>query len=72
MHYWNVKHIVSEYTCPVQMMSQVMAELSAADIFNADRQDIAELEEYCALVHQICRSARLFQNQTIKNALRRL
>lgn len=72
MRYWEVQRVVAEYSCPVQMMSNVMAELSAADVFNAERQDIAELEDYCRIVGQICRSARLFQNQTLKRAFERI
>lgn len=72
MNYWKVQVMVSEYTCPVKVTSGVLAELSATDVFNAKRESIAELEEYCAIVQQLCRSARLFQNQTVRSALQRL
>ena len=35
MRYWNVQRIVREYVCPVQMVTQILGEMSAPDIFKA-------------------------------------
>ena len=44
MRYWNVQRIVREYVCPVRMVTQILGEMSAPDIFKARNTDIRELE----------------------------
>ena len=57
MRYWNAQRIVREYVCPVQMVTQILGELSAPDIFKARNADIRELKEICDIGSEIC-SAR--------------
>lgn len=54
MRYWNVQRIVREYTCPVQMATQLLGEMSAPDIFKARNRDIQELKEVCEIIAEIC------------------
>ena len=54
MRYWNVQRIVREYVCPVQMVTQILGEMSAPDIFKARNSDIRELKEVCEIIAEIC------------------
>lgn len=72
MRYWHVQTVVSEYSCPVQMVSEILGEITATDIFRAKREDIAELEEFCAIVQRVCREAKDAQVKKIKTSLERL
>jgi len=71
MKYWNIQTIVTEYTCPVQMVAEVMGELTAPDIFNAKREDIDELEKFCAIVQHVCKVAKESQIKALKARFRR-
>ena len=54
MRYWNVQRIVREYVCPVRMVTQILGEMSAPDIFKARNTDIRELKEVCEIIAEIC------------------
>lgn len=54
MRYWNVQRITREYVCPVQMVTQILGEVSAPDIFRARNADIRELKEICEIIAEIC------------------
>ena len=41
--------IVREYVCPVQMVTQILGEMSAPDIFKARNSDIRELKRSAKL-----------------------
>ena len=53
MRYWNVQRIVREYVCPVRMVTQILGEMSAPDIFKARNTDIRELKEVCEIIAEI-------------------
>lgn len=57
MRYWNVQIITREYVCPVRMVTQILGEITAPDIFKARNADISELKEACEIIAEIC-SAR--------------
>lgn len=54
MRYWNVQRITKEYVCPVQMVTQILGEMTAPDIFRARNADISELKEVCEIIAEIC------------------
>jgi len=66
MKYWNVQNIVHEYVCPVQMVTQVIGEMTAPDIFNANREDVRELQEACEIVAQVCRARQEIELKNLK------
>lgn len=72
MRYWHVQTVVSEYSCPVQMLSEILGEITATDIFKAKREDVSELEEYCAIVQKVCREAKNSQMKKLKLNLERI
>lgn len=69
MNYWKAKTIVSEYVCPVQMIAQLLNELSAPDIFNAKREDVHELKELCDIVSEVCQASKTVQIQNLRRYL---
>lgn len=59
MDHWNIQSIVRCYDSPVDMVRQVMEELSAYDLFNAKTSYIDDLERTCRSTAELCRLARL-------------
>jgi len=72
MKYWNVQTIVKEYTCPARMVADIMGELTAPDIFRANREDVDELERHCTIVQHVCKVAKECQIKALKAGLRRI
>lgn len=66
MRYWHVQTVVSEYSCPVQMVSEILGEITATDIFKANFEDIRDLEEYCGIVQRVCKDARFSKLKKLK------
>jgi len=64
MKYWNIQTIVAEYVCPVQMVTRILGEMTAPDVFTAKREDVRELQEACEVIAQVC-AAR--QSVELKN-----
>ena len=60
MRYWNVQRIVREYVCPVRMVTQILGEMSAPDIFKARNTDIRELKEVCEIIAKYVQLGRKF------------
>lgn len=69
MNYWSAQTIVQEYSCPVQMMSQLLNILSAKDIFEAKREDVRELQEFCDILSEVCEARK---QTDLKNLARHL
>ena len=72
MRYWHVQTVVSEYSCPVQMVSEILGEVTATDIFKARFEDITDLEEYCGIVQKVCREAKSSHLKRVKLNLQRI
>jgi len=66
MRYWNVQTIVQEYVCPVQMVTRILGEMTAHDIFNAKREDVCELQEACEIIAEVCEARKTVQIQNLR------
>lgn len=69
MRYWNVQTMVAEYTCPVRLVTQILGELTATDIFNARREDVHELQEACEIIAEVCHASKVVQIQNLRRHL---
>jgi hypothetical protein len=58
MRHYHVQEIVATYENPVEMVAEVMGELSASDIFYAPARSITELEKTCAFISHLCKLSR--------------
>lgn len=66
MKYWEVQTIAREYVCPVQMVTRILGQLTARDIFDARREDVSELQEACEIIAEVCDARKKVQLQNLR------
>lgn len=69
MHYWNAQTIVKEYDCPVQMVTRILALLTAPDIFKAKKEDVLELQEACEIIAEVCAASQVVDLKNLRKHL---
>ena len=68
MRHYHVQEIVATYDNPVEMVAEVMGELTAVDLFYAPASAISELERTCAFISELCKLSRFNKIETKKSS----
>ena len=48
------------------MVTRILGEMTATDIFNAKREDVRELQEACEIIAEVCAARQVVQLQNLR------